>query len=733
MSLQTATEALSPQTEEINIRQILDIIRRRRAIFLQVFIVVLAAGVVASLLQKPLYQTEGELIIPQGSQSINVVDPKDPLSYVLSAGASDPLSTQIREMSSTGFLESARKQAGVSGRSDIQAPSVKIEADGPQSNIVGVTVTGGDPKEITRLCEAILTLFPKWMEQHQTKEVAAALDFVETQYKETEAKLRAAETSLASFRREKQIASLELEAAARQREYSDLQATMRGAQMNATATRAQIDELKAILQSEPTQLLEVTTRDNPRYADLQRQQSELQQRLSEQLALYKPGSRQITDLQKQLDYVAAQLESEPRELETTVRAPNASRSTIQAQITDLQAKLQSYRAEANLARSRFEQRQGELEGSGAWEVQLNRLTQDRDRLQSQFNMLSERRQTLQIRKNALAPVGRPLSQPSEPNSPISPNRKADIAMTLVLALLLAGGVVMLQEWLDDRINSPEDLERVTPLPALGHVPLLGSNDPVAVHAHRANSQFAEAYRLLRSNVGFASIDAPLSRLQVTSASKGEGKTVTAANLATALAMDGKRVILMDADLRRPAVHRVFNLPNTPGLTEALTGTKSVQEVIRPTEIENLRVVTSGAIPPNPAELLGSAAFDSVLERLEAEADIVVVDSPPCMPVTDPLILAGRMDGVLLVLRVGQTRRGAIRHVSDLLHRAHARILGVVYNRISTERGSSYYYQNYYYYHGDDYYGDDDTGHRRNGKRRKRSLPNRESELARRDD
>jgi capsular exopolysaccharide synthesis family protein len=234
---------------------------------------------------------------------------------------------------------------------------------------------------------------------------------------------------------------------------------------------------------------------------------------------------------------------------------------------------------------------------------------------------------------------------------------------------------------------------------------------------------AESYRALRSSIGFAGIDTPIRRLQVTSASKGEGKTVTSVNLATAMAIDGKRVILVDSDLRRPSVHRLLNLPNSPGLSEVLVGMKTVGEAIQETEVENLSVVCAGPVPPNPAELLGSRAFDRVIEELEQRADVVIFDSPPCLPVTDPLIIAGRMDGVVLVLHTGHTKKAAIKHVEQLLGRARARIIGVVFNRVQQNR-SGYYYQHYYYYYGDGYYADTarrGDRHRRNGKARKPEL------------
>jgi capsular exopolysaccharide synthesis family protein len=255
---------------------------------------------------------------------------------------------------------------------------------------------------------------------------------------------------------------------------------------------------------------------------------------------------------------------------------------------------------------------------------------------------------------------------------------------------------MLQEYLDDRVNSPDEVERLTSLPTLAHVPLIGADQPRQIAALPVNSPVAEAYRALRVAIGFAGVDAPIRRIQVTSPAKGEGKSTTSVNLATAMARDGKRVILVDADMRSPTIHRLFDLPVSPGLSEALVGMTRAAEVLQSTAIENLRVLSAGTIPPNPAELLGSPTFSRVLEQLEAEADVILFDTPPCMPVTDPVIIAARMDGVLLVLHSGQTRKAAIRQTIELLGRARARMVGAIFNQVQAH-GRSYYYQHYYSY------------------------------------
>lgn len=211
------------------------------------------------------------------------------------------------------------------------------------------------------------------------------------------------------------------------------------------------------------------------------------------------------------------------------------------------------------------------------------------------------------------------------------------------------------------------------------------------------SPIAEAYRTLRTNIQYARVDGELKVLLVSSAGPSEGKSTVAANSAVALAQAGHRVILVDCDLRKPVQHHIFQL-NKKGLTNCLVGESSAVELLQDTESPNLRVLTSGPIPPNPAELLGSSRMDTLLAALKGAADYLVLDSPPVIAVTDACVLARKADGVLLVLDADQVRPEMAQKAKELLVNAQGTIIGVILNRAEIESEHSYYY--YYYGHGE---------------------------------
>jgi non-specific protein-tyrosine kinase len=283
-----------------------------------------------------------------------------------------------------------------------------------------------------------------------------------------------------------------------------------------------------------------------------------------------------------------------------------------------------------------------------------------------------------------------------PTSPSGTGTTANMLLAAVIGLVLATGAAFVLEYLDDTIKSPEEIKRLLNVTTLGSISQIPDADDARklVTIDRPRSPIAEAYRMLRTNLQFSSIDKPLRTLMITSAAPGEGKSVTAANTAIVMAQGGKRVLLIDADLRRPSVHDLFQLGNEAGLTTALLDDSlALASVLRPTGISNLRVMTAGALPPDPSELLGSKRMGSLIGSLLQEADIMVFDSPPVIAVTDASVLATQIDGTLLVIDSAHTRRGAARRSKEILDAVGARVLGTVYNRAPEVHRS---YSSYYY-------------------------------------
>lgn len=334
------------------------------------------------------------------------------------------------------------------------------------------------------------------------------------------------------------------------------------------------------------------------------------------------------------------------------------------------------------------------------EALQSRLLADRNALQIQYQEI-ERGIITNNLETAITATRLSVIDSAIPNpTPISPRTASNTLLAALLGGLLGLGVIFLMEYLDDSVRSTQQVAEMTGLSTLGVIAQIeGDTQADRLISFRApRAPISEAYRVIRTNLNFSTVDKELSSMLVTSSSPGEGKSTTSANIAVVMAQTGKRVILVDADLRRPTQHKSFETMNSQGLTTALldAGTP-IERHIQPTKVPGLRILTSGPMPPNPSELLNSQRMVQVMSTLDSLADVIIYDTPPALTVADASILAPRVDGCLVVLDSGKTKTDAIAQCADVLRSTGANLFGVVMNRIQTS-GSRYYdYYKYRYY------------------------------------
>ncbi|RMG95967.1 MAG: polysaccharide biosynthesis tyrosine autokinase [Chloroflexi bacterium] len=352
------------------------------------------------------------------------------------------------------------------------------------------------------------------------------------------------------------------------------------------------------------------------------------------------------------------------------------------------------------------------------EAELSRKDTKLKELQIQyteaFNNLNQLRVSQAKESSNIVPI-----EPAQPpQRPIRPRTFTNTIMATIIGGMVALGFVFLMEYLDDTIKTPDDVLADTNLPTLGAIAFIKGSAPnqrLITH-HTPRDPISEAYRVLRTNLTFSAVDSELHSLLITSSSPGEGKSTTTANLAVVMAQTGKQVILVDADLRRPTQHKIFQLSNNQGLTTAILDSLTpVSYHLQKTRVPGLRVMTSGPIPPNPAELLNSHRMKQVLEALQQEADLIIFDTPPVLTVADAAILAPRVNGCVVVAEAGSTRRPLFLQAIERLARTGTNLYGVVMNRSKPGRAS--YYDDYYYYATYEYV----EGRRKKRRRRSRSL------------
>jgi len=295
-----------------------------------------------------------------------------------------------------------------------------------------------------------------------------------------------------------------------------------------------------------------------------------------------------------------------------------------------------------------------------------------------------------------------VTKATVPTSPVSPKPVRNGVLAVLGGLILGVGLAFLFEYLDDSLRTKDDMERAAPgIPVIGVIPAVpgwkSRERPELVSLTDPSSMAAEAYRSVRTAVQVIGLDRPVRTLQVTSPNAGEGKTTTLANLAVSLARAGQRVVVVCCDLRRPRVHEFFGLDNAIGFTSVLRGDVTLAEAVQWVPGESrLVLLASGPIPANPSELLSGRRTVEVLTALQAQADIVLIDSPPVLPVTDAAVLSGRVDATIVVASAKSTTRKELARTAELLSQVDAPVVGMVLNGVTQEAGYGYEYRYRHY-------------------------------------
>ncbi|HEV3470437.1 MAG TPA: polysaccharide biosynthesis tyrosine autokinase [Pyrinomonadaceae bacterium] len=436
--------------------------------------------------------------------------------------------------------------------------------------------------------------------------------------------------------------------------------------------------------------------NDPTVKRLREQISKLDQERAALLVNYTPEWPGVQKLDRQITRLKEELEAAPDEIINGMKSRYESAVANERQIN---ASYFSERGRANTA-SIAERGLKDLDQA---------IETDRQNLNLYMQRLNEVKITQPQRVEGNITL---VEEARTPRAPIGPPRVRNIAIALLLSLFVGVGLAFLLDYLDDTLKSVEDVDRHLHLPTLALIPapretrrLLGrsaapppSGEPATALAliEDVRSPVAEAYRHLRTSLLLSSAGQPPKTILVTSSQPSEGKTTTVVNIATMLAQTGAEVLVLDCDLRRPRVHAHFGLPNARGVTNCLSGEANVSELLQTYErMPNLKVLTSGPVPPNSAELLGSDEMRRLLYLLSEHFTHIVIDSPPAISFTDASILSTMVDGVMLVVHGGRSSRTVVRRAKQQLQDVGAHIFGVVLNNVKLEGNDYYYYSGYY--------------------------------------
>lgn len=438
------------------------------------------------------------------------------------------------------------------------------------------------------------------------------------------------------------------------------------------------------------------------------------------------------ELIKEIKKIEVNLYKKISELSKKYGRKHPQMIAIQSELEDLQMRkmaeaqrvVESLRSQYRLALAKEKSLKEALAEQKSESLEMNRKAIQYGVLQRQaessrhmYELLIKRFKETSLTEEMKTGNIRIIDEAEVPIIPIKPRKKRNIMVAMAMGLMLGIGVSLLLEYMDNTFKHPDEVKEFLGIPYLGPIPIYDSKEKKSgknldlITLHSPKSTASESFRGLRTAILFSSADTSPQVMLVTSATPSEGKTSCVTNLAITMAEAGSKVILIDCDMRRPRVHRVLKSPAADssvekgreiGVSSFLVGnTKQLSDVVFHTEIKNLDFIPSGPIPPNPSEIIGSRKMEGLIEYLRKRYDRILIDSPPITAVTDSVVLAQMADGLLLVIRAGETPRQIVKNALDQLKNVNAHVIGAVLNAVNMGRDSYYYYQYYYYYYGDD--------------------------------
>ena len=562
------------------------------------------------------------------------------------------------------------------------------------SRLVEVRFESTNPKQAA---DVVNTLSDLYVENNFRKKYESAMqasDWMAGQMRELKVKMEESHEALIKYERDNQIFALDQGQNVTVSKLGDLNKDLTDAEADRIAKESQYQLVKTHRLGDLNAVVQ-----NPVLQALQQQRIQTANSLADARVSLGPKHPRVIQLEHQVQELDTQIQSQEQ----------VAASRIE---NDYQAALNK----EQLLRHAFDQQKNEANALNAKLVEYSLLRRDYETNQQLYEGLLQRLKEAGISSGLRSSNIHVVDRARPPINPIRPRKSLNLMLSLIVGLALGCALALFNEYLDNSVKIPEDVEQLVNLPVLGIIPAVSSVMSYAARRRplpqsaagsgatselttvaQPQSVVSEAYRALRTSILLSTSRHAPQLILITSGQPREGKTTTALNLAITLAQRGDRVALIDTDLRRPRIHRSFQMSNDRGLSTFLTSQAGPDELARPVrQVPNLYVITSGPTPPNPAELLSSEPLEALFAELRRHFDFIVLDSPPAISVADSMILAAHADGVMLVVHGGVTTRETLKHTTKLMNSVNARILGIVLNNVDVRSVDyKYYYTNYY--------------------------------------
>jgi capsular exopolysaccharide synthesis family protein len=573
----------------------------------------------------------------------------------------------------------------------------------PKTAIMRITALDKDAQRSIRIANATAQAFADFYRELSHSDAVNNRVLLEREMASSQRDLERVQARLAQYRAATGGAGSDLSVAEPavspiEHDRDTAEAELRETSAHLAAARARLNR------EEPTILSEEGTTDNPAVSKLQADLLDLESKLAAELAVHTEKHPAVIALRGQVDDLRRRLSGEMgRVVKHRTIARNPLYDQLASQVADLESRKAALEARLQAMNRVAARERGQYAAASSRGVELAALIREYRIAEDTYRRLKVAVDQARIDEKVSNDAGAiqivDLARTAQGPVTKGPSPAQLLALGLILSIACAFGLAIALDILDDRVNTTDDIMRLLQLPVTGIIPGMAGVParelPLVTQAW-PHSPYAEAYRFLRTDLLFTCEDQPLQTLCVVTPKPGQGGTTTIANLAISLAEADRRVILVDADLRRPSLHRIFGLPNLVGLTSVLADGTELAQALQETHVPNLKLLAAGPVAQNPSNLISSNRMRALVAELRQHADFVLFDTPSAIAFSDAAIIASITDGAFMVVRARQPLRGSQLQVSALLNKAHANVIGVVLNDVAPESVDTYYFHSHYY-------------------------------------
>lgn len=716
--------------DDFDLREYLLVLRRR---WLPVFLVAVAVFVFMAnrtLKERKMYEATSKLVVTTKNGARAVGASSQYASTLQDVRQARDVETQLELINSPDLIEDAYaripRKTQIAGFGTTTPPGGAYTAAAkPDTDVITITGRAFTPSGAAAIANAVAEAYLDEDLKRNSQATRQARKYVESEMTRIGSDLAKASEKLADFKRQTGLVAAASQSGDLAKVHDDLRNALDTARGEALASHQRLKLIRRQIADTAPEIANATTiAENPQFGAVRTQLIALEAKAIEMGQEYTPTSPEMTQLNDQIKDVKERIQFISR---TVVSARsmqlNPLRQKLLTDYADTQAADIVAGVHVQALSSQLGRLEGELKGYPDQERRLGELQQRADVLSRTYGMLSDRYYSLLIDERSSLSSGIIAARATPPGAPSSPQVAKNLTTALFLALILGFATGFLLEKLDTKAHSPIDVEKLYGLASLALIPEAtsteGAGERLVIGRASPNHAFTEGFRLLRNNIGFLSPDDPIRVVGVTSAAMGEGKSTTSVNLAIAMGMDGKRVLLIDADLRRPTIQKWMGLSNEIGFSSVVRGLTPLVEAIHTTEYEGVSCLTSGPVPPDPTEFLNSERSHELLRQAKGLYDMVVVDAPPCTGLSDTQIISTMVDGMLVVAALDKTPKPLMTAAIRLLRQANANVLGLVINRMKENSGGYGYYSYYGYGYSYDQDSPGSNGRRKSVRRREK--------------